>query len=264
MKFIFEDNRSEKEERIANAALNNNWLISDIFKKNEISPYQDEKTRLKWAPVLSSLAFGESTAFYGFGKRIAESPDISTKSWLTIHLCDESKHAEGFSWLLHYLYPSYRGKLDSLLKSKDVYVFYGHTHRCDTLLQWLLCTQIAEVFGSHCYKALHEQLDYEPVAKTFFKYILTDESRHIAYIANLIQKKREEISDSEWQHHYCHFIEKMITLARNMFETRKKGSNYQCFESIGVNVTAFCDKAQSNLYKKLLVNSINEIQEVAQ
>lgn len=262
MKFIFENNRSIKEEKIANAALSDNWLLSDIFKKDEISSYQDEKTRLKWAPVLSSLAFGESTAFYGFGKRIAESPDISTKSWLTIHLCDESKHAEGFSLLLNYLYPSYRGRLESLLKSKDVYIFYGKTHQCETLLQWLLCTQIAEVFGGYCYKGLYEKLGCDSAAKSFFKYILTDESRHIAYIASLIQKKRAEISSSEWQRYYRPFIERMIGLARNMFETRKRGSNYQSFESIGVDVSAFCDKAQKNLYEKLVFNDTNKSEEI--
>ena len=109
MKFIFENNRSPVQQRIFEAASTVKWRVSDIFDGSTVSSVLDEHSRLQWAPVLVSLAFGEATAFSGFGRRIADADNISAKSWLTIHLLDEAKHTEAFTQLLNHLYPSYRG-----------------------------------------------------------------------------------------------------------------------------------------------------------
>ena len=100
MSFVYVDNRNARETKIIDAAIRNDWTISDVFKRENdfVSNHKSESERLKWAPILVALAFGEDTAFHGFGERIAEADDISTKSWLCAHLLDESKHTEGFSF----------------------------------------------------------------------------------------------------------------------------------------------------------------------
>jgi|GEM_PF-2535620 len=97
MHFTFSNNRSLIQQRVYDAAMASKWRVSDVFAGNTESELATEKPRLEWAPVLVSLAFGEATAFSGFGRRIAEANDISTKTWLTVHLLDESKHTEAFS-----------------------------------------------------------------------------------------------------------------------------------------------------------------------
>ncbi len=249
MKFIFENNRTPVETKTLASALNSQWMVSDVFKDNLPSSYLDEETRLRWAPVLASLAFGEGTAFYGFGGRIAEAEDLSAKSWLSVHLLDEARHTEGFSELLAYLYPSHHGRLEDLFQSRDVLVFYGHTHRCVDLTQWLLCTQIAETYGRQCYRALHQALAADPVVQEFFGHILTDENRHISYIGSLIRSRFARMDD-EKKNSYEPFIHKMSALARNMFEARKRGVNYRSFEAMDIDVSAFCERAQDEIVSK--------------
>ncbi|MCX6123148.1 MAG: ferritin-like domain-containing protein [Proteobacteria bacterium] len=252
MRFAFDNNRSTAQQRVFDSAMVSTWRVSDVFSAGSISEVGDERSRLEWAPVLASQAFGEATAFAGFGQRIAESDDISTKTWLTVHLLDESKHTEGFSALLDHLYPSYRGRQEALLRSKDVLVFYGRTQRSDDLLQWLICTQIAEIFGMNCYKALHQKLSQDPIAGQFFANIISDEGRHIAYIGSLVDERRKAISEKAWNTLYAPFAESMILYARNMFEARKCGANFHSFVNMGIDVTAFCDAASAELARKLL------------
>ena len=252
MRFAFDNNRSTAQQRVFDSAVLSPWRVSDVFSGDSISGLGDEKSRLEWAPVLASLAFGEATAFAGFGPRIAESDDISTKTWLTVHLADESKHTEGFSALLDHLYPSYRGRQETMLRSKDVLVFYGRTQRADDLLQWLICTQIAEVFGMHCYKALHQKLSLDPIAGQFIANIISDEGRHIAYIGSLVDERWKQVGDKSWNARYAPFAESMILYARTMFEARKSGANFHSFGSMGIDVTAFCNAASEELARKLL------------
>lgn len=253
MNFIYIDNRNLRESKIIDAAIRNTWTVSDIFKKekNFVSSYKTESERLKWAPILVALAFGENTAFHGFGERIAVSDDISTKSWLCTHLLDESKHTEGFSNLLNYFYPSYSNHQNEFFRARDVLLFYGYTHRCNLLVEWLLCTQIAEVFGRQCYKALHCSLKEDPIANQFLKNIIFDEARHIAYISVLIDSRRVKMGEAQWSNHKS-FIDTMIRLGRNMFEARKKGANYYALKSLDIDVTNFCDIAEEELRKKFL------------
>lgn len=254
MKFIYSDNRNIRESKILDAAIRNDWTISDIFQNDNYfnSTYKDETERLNWAPILVALAFGENTAFYGFGPRIAEAGDISTKSWLATHLLDEAKHTEGFSRLLDYLYPSYKNQQDKLFSSRDALVFYGYTHQSSSLIEWLICTQVAEVFGRYCYKALHNSLSDEPVVARFFKNIIFDEARHIAYIEELIKARRRSIDEKEWNKKIIPFIVQMTKLGRNMFEAHKKGKNYQSLSFLGIDVTNFCDRAEHEIKKKYL------------
>jgi len=252
MRYIYRDNRTKREIKIVNAAIRNTWTVSDIFhnEKDFYSYYRTEAERLKWAPILVALAFGENTAFHGFGKRIAEADDISTKSWLAAHLLDEAKHTEGFSKLLNYLYPTFKHQQDKLFSSRDALVFYGYTHRCNSLIEWLLCTQIAEVFGRQCYKGLHTSLSDEPVAARFLRNIIIDEARHIAYISELIHVRLQSIRNRDENENLRFFIDKMITLGRNMFEAKKKGANYKALSSLGIDVTNFCDIAEMELREK--------------
>lgn len=252
MKFAFENNRSTVQQRVFDSAMVSTWRVSDVFSGDSISGVGEEKSRLEWAPVLVSLAFGEATAFAGFGQRITESDDISTKTWLTVHLLDESKHTEGFSALLDHLYPSYRGRQEALLRSKDVLVFYGRTQRSDDLLQWLICTQIAEIYGMHCYKSLHQKLSQDPIVGLFFANIISDEGRHIAYIGSLVDERRKQVGEKTWNAQYSPFAESMILYAGNMFEARKSGANFHSFGNMGINVSAFCDAASAELARKLL------------
>jgi len=254
MKFIYIDNRNTRESKIIDAAIRNSWTISDIFQNENdfVSTYKNESQRLKWAPILVALAFGENTAFHGFGQRIAEADDISTKSWLSAHLLDESKHTEGFSRLLDYFYPSYKHQQDKLFSSRDALVFYGYAHRCKSLIEWLICTQIAEIFGRYCYKELHINLSDEPIAEKFLKNILFDEARHITYIGELINARRININEKEWNKHIRPFADKMIRLGRNMFEANKKGRNYHALASLNIDVTGFCDIAETELREKYL------------
>lgn len=250
MKFVFEPNRTASEERVLKSALKSQWAVSDVFTRGQTCEFKTEAERLKWAPVLASLAFGEGTAFYGFGNRIAEADDISAKSWLAVHLLDEARHTEGFSELLTYLYPSYAGRHEELLRSRDVFVFYGHTHKCERLVDWLLCTQIAEVFGRQCYSALYDKLNRDDTAGMFLRHILQDEHRHIAYISSLIETRRQAMPESTWRQEVVPFAEKMIGLARNMFEAKRRGANYKAFESLEIDVSAFCDKAAQEIEEK--------------
>ncbi len=254
MKFTYPDNRTVIERKIINAAIKNTWTVSDIFKDDAdfVSSYKTESERLKWAPVLISLAFGENTAFHGFGQRIAGADDISTKSWLCAHLFDESKHTEGFSRLLDYFYPSHKNRHDKLFQSKDALLFYGYVHKCGSLIKWLICTQIAEVFGRYSYKALHTGLQDEPIAEAFFRNILFDEARHIAYINSLINAHIEKMDNDELNNYIKPFTQKMIGLGRNMFEAKKKGHNFYAFNHLNIDVTHFCDLAEADLYKKFL------------
>lgn len=134
MTFLYTDTRTHRERKIADAAIRNSWTVSDIFvpEADFVSSYQSEPERLKWAPILVALAFGENTAHDGFGSRIAAANDIATKNWLCIHLLDESKHTEGFSSLLNYLYPSLKGNHQILFSHRDAFRFYGHTHRAES------------------------------------------------------------------------------------------------------------------------------------
>jgi hypothetical protein len=254
MKFIYSDNRSKRETKIIDSAIRNNWTVSDIFQNHDdfVSSFKSESQRLKWAPILVALAFGENTAFHGFGQRIAEAEDISTKSWLSVHLLDECKHTEGFSRLLDYFYPSYKNEQDKLFSSRDALVFYGYTHRCHYIVEWLICTQIAEVFGRHCYKGLHMSLNDDPVAEKFLKNIILDEARHIAYINELIEIRRKNMDEKEWIANIQPFVIKMIRLGRNMFEAKKKGKNYHALSSLNIDVTEFCNIAESELAEKYL------------
>jgi len=247
VKFIFENNRSASDQRVHDVALAEQWSVESVFAGKDISPWLKESERLPWAPVLVSLAFGEGTAFYGFGDRIAEADDLSAKTWLSIHLLDEGRHTEGFSRLLDYLYPSFKGRQDSLLKSKDVYVFYGHTEKSPTLLHWLICTQIAEIFGKHCYRALERAMAEDAVARTFFGNILKDESRHIYYIRRLIDQRRAQMTDRAWKEEIQPFAKGMMLRARNMFEAKRKGANYEAFGTLGISVSEFCDQAQTEI-----------------
>ncbi len=253
MAFIYTDNRDHREMKIANAAIKNDWVVSDIFMNDRdfCSSYLSEKTRLNWAPILVALAFGENTAFSGFGSRIATANDISTRNWLCIHLLDEAKHTDGFSSLLNYLYPSYKGKQDALFSARDVVKFYGHTHKTKNLVEWLICTQIAEVYGRQCYKSLHLSLNDEPIASKFLGYIIKDEARHIAYISSLIHKIRVEMQPKAWDE-LKPFIHNMIKLGRNMFEARKKGKNYFALKSLDIDVSSFCDLAEQDLKSSYL------------
>ncbi len=255
MRFIYRDNRGKREAKIIDAAIRNTWTVSDIFHNENdfFSDYKTEVERLKWAPILVALAFGENTAFYGFGQRIAEADDISTKSWLATHLLDEAKHTEGFSKLLNYLYPTYKHQQDKLFSSRDALVFYGYTHRTNSLIEWLLCTQVAEVFGRHCYKELYKSLSDEPVAAKFLKNIIFDEARHIAYIAELIDVRLQGIYETNQKENLYTFIDKMIKLGRNMFEARKKGENYKALSSLDIDVTNFCDVAEMELREKYFI-----------
>ncbi|TAK71558.1 MAG: ferritin-like domain-containing protein [Gammaproteobacteria bacterium] len=254
MNFIYSDTRTIIEKKIINAAIRNTWTVSDIFneEKDFVSSYKSESERLKWASILVSLAFGENTAFHGFGSRIADADDISTKSWLCAHLLDEAKHTEGFSKLLDYLYPSNKQHHSKLFHSKDVLLFYGYTHRCDSIVKWLLCTQIAEVFGRYCYKSLHSSLQDDVIAEKFLKNIIFDEARHIAYINALIKTKQEKMDATTWSKNIKPFIEKMIPLGRNMFEARKKGNNYYALKHLDIDVTGFCNLAEVELRNKFL------------
>lgn len=253
MNFIYADNRNKREKKIIDATIRNTWTVSDIFKNGSdfFSSYKSEAIRLKWAPILVALAFGEDTAFHGFGQRIAEADDISTKSWLCAHLLDEAKHTEGFSRLLDYLYPSYSNRQNELFGSRDALLFYGHTYRSHGLVEWLICTQIAEVFGRQCYKALHFSLVEEPVIEQFLQNIIFDEARHIGYISSLIDVRRERMDKEEWGH-LKPFINKMIGLGRNMFEARKKGPNYYALGALDIDVTNFCNIAEAELQEKYL------------
>lgn len=254
MSFIYLDNRDTRQKKVIDATIRNNWTISDIFKddKDLISSYKNEKERLKWAPILVALAFGEDTAFKGFGNRIAEAADdISTRSWLCAHLLDEAKHTEGFSRFLNYLYPSYKNRQTELFSSRDALLFYGHTHQSNSLTEWLLCTQIAEVFGRQCYKALYTSLVDDPIAEKFLKNIVSDEVRHIAYIGSLINIRRKNMSEKDWEH-LKPFINKMIKLGQNMFEARKKGANYYALSVLNIDTTEFCNVAEAELQKKYL------------
>lgn len=253
MTFVYQDTRNLRENKIADAAIKNDWTVSDIFLKDESfsSGYFTEEKRLKWAPILVALAFGENTAFSGFGLRIATSSDISTKNWLCIHLLDEAKHTDGFTALLNYLYPSWRGRQEKLFSSRDAVKFYGYTHKTEKIVEWLLCTQIAEVYGRQCYKALYSALKDEVIVNKFLGNIVKDEARHIAYVGSLINKIRQEIKRDEWDE-LKPFINKMITLGRNMFEARKKDKNYHALKSLDIDPTAFCDIAESELRDKYL------------
>lgn len=257
MQFIYKDNRNKRETKIINAAVRNTWTVSDIFinAKDFSSDYKTETERLKWAPILAALAFGENTAFHGFGRRIAEADDISTKSWLAVHLLDEAKHTEGFSKLLDYLYPTYRNQQNKLFSSRDALIFYGYTHRVNSLIEWLLCTQIAEVFGRYCYKELHVSLNDEPVAEQFLKKIIFDEARHIAYIAELIDARLHDVDEIDRDKNLYPFIDRMITLGRNMFEAKKKGANYKALSSLGLDVTKFCNIAEMELREKYSIGN---------
>lgn len=249
--FIYNNNRNHRQNRIIEAASKSTWVISDIFLDHQVSSYGEESERLKWAPILVALAFGENTAFSGFGRRIIEATDISAKSWLCAHLFDESKHTEGFSRLLDYLYPSYKNNQAKLFNSRDAILFYGYTHQCNSLVEWLICTQIAEVFGRYCYKELYNSFKAEPVIEKFFKNILIDEARHISYINELIKVHRINLTDRYWNKYIKPFTEKMIFLGRNMFEARKKGKNYFALSSLNIDVEKFCDSAQADLTKAL-------------
>lgn len=253
MRFVYTDLRNHREIKLTNAAIKNDWTVSDIFIKDDsfFSSYLSEEQRLKWAPILIALAFGENTAYSGFGARIANSDDISIKNWLCIHLLDESKHTDGFSSLLNYLYPSWRGRQEQLFSSRDAVKYYGYTHKTEALIEWLLCTQIAEVYGKGCYKALYSSLQDEPVINLFLGSIIKDESRHIAYIESILNKARQEIGQLQWDM-MKPFIEKMIILGRNMFEARKKGANYHALKSLDIDATAFCDVAELELRNKFL------------
>lgn len=253
MSFIYLDNRDKRQKKIIDATIRNDWTVSDIFKSDDdfVSSYKSEIERLKWAPILVALAFGEDTAFKGFGNRIAEANDISTKSWLSAHLLDEAKHTEGFSRLLDYLYPSYHNRQTELFSSRDALIFYGHTYQSSALIEWLICTQIAEVFGRYCYKALHASFADEPVVEKFLQHIIFDEARHIAYVSSLIDVRRLNMSEKDWEQ-LKPFISKMIKLGRNMFEARKKGANYYALGALDIDTTAFCNIAELELQEKYL------------
>lgn len=253
MSFIYLDSRDKRQKKVMDATIKNSWMLSDIFKNENdfVSSYRTEQERLQWAPILVALAFGENTAFQGFGQRIAEANDISTKAWLCAHLLDEAKHTEGFSKFLNYLYPSKVNKQHELFNSRDAYLFYGYTYRCNSLLEWLICTQIAEVFGRQCYKSLLTSMEDDSVAKIFLQNIVHDEARHIAYISSLIDKRREEIGEINWSE-LKPFIYKMVKLGRNMFEARKKGANYYALKSLHIDVSNFCMIAENELQEKYL------------
>lgn len=253
MKFIYSDNRNTRQTKIIEAAIRNDWTISDIFIQDEdfASTYQTEAHRLQWAPILSALAFSESTAFHGFGARIADATDLATKSWLAAHLLDESKHTEGFSRLMDYLYPSYRNRQEKLFCSRDTLVFFGYTQRCEPLVEWLICTQVVEVFGRYCYKALHEKLAEEAVAQLFFQQIIKDEARHVAYISELINVNRAAIGEQEWHRRVKPFADKMIELGRKMFDGNKKAKVYRAFCAMDIDASAFCDTAVEDLQHRV-------------
>lgn len=253
MSFIYLDNRDRRQKKIMDSTIRNDWILSDIFKNDDdfVSSYKSETERLKWAPILAALAFGEDTAFQGFGLRIAEADDISTKSWLCAHLLDEAKHTEGFSRFLNYFYPSCNNRQNELFSSRDAFIFYGHTYRSSSLIEWLICTQIAEVFGRQCYEALHASLADDPVAEQFLQNIVFDEARHIAYIGLLIDVRRAKMSEENWNQ-LKPFINKMIRLGRNMFEARKKGANYYALSALDIDASGFCKIAELELQEKYL------------
>jgi hypothetical protein len=258
MKFLYDDQRTREETSLYTSALANQWNIHEVFKPSHTPltcEFKTETERLKWAPVLVSLAFGEGTAFYGFGDRIKQADDLSTRSWLSIHLLDEARHTEGFSRFLDYFYPSFRGQQHTLLDSRDVTVFYGRTERCESILEWLICTQIAEIFGRHCYKAVHQVLAPDPTASLFFAKILGDENRHIAYIGSLIRKRYAELSARDFAHTQD-FLHRMMQYGRNMFESRKKGANFHAFTQMGIDVSAFCDRAEEEILKKIAMEEV--------
>jgi hypothetical protein len=253
MTFLYTDTRTHRERKIADAAIRNSWTVSDIFvpEADFVSSYQSEPERLKWAPILVALAFGENTAHDGFGSRIAAANDIATKNWLCIHLLDESKHTEGFSSLLNYLYPSLKRNHQTLFSHRDAFRFYGHTHRAECLVQWLICTQIAEVFGRQCYRALHTSLQDDPIVRRFLGNIISDEARHIFYIGSLINTQRSLMREADWDN-LKPYILRMIKLGRNMFEAGKKGENYRALQSLDINASKFCDVAELELQEKYL------------
>ena len=252
MKFIYENNRTDLQEKVQKSALQGQWHVGDVFTRGDICETLTEEERLKWAPVLRSLAFGEGTAFSGFGERIAEAEDISARLWLATHLLDEGRHAEGFSRLLDYLYPSSQGKHEEVLQNRDVFVFYGHTHRSEDLTSWLLCTQIAEVFGRQCYRDLKESIGGDGVVSNFLGKIINDEHKHISYINSLIQVRKDAMSDETWRTNYEPHVEKMSKLARNMFEAKRRGENFRSFEAMEIDVSAFCDRAQTEIIERFI------------
>jgi hypothetical protein len=252
MKFIFENNRSQLEQRTFEAAVKSDWLVSDIFSTAACtSEYLNEGERLNWAPVLASLAYGEATAFYGFGSRIAEADDLSTKTWLVTHLQDEAKHSEGFTALLNYLYPSHRGRLESLMNNRNVKVFYGHTHACKSLVEWLICTQTAEVFGRYAYSALTKVTNGDAAATLFFDKIINDEHRHIAYIGQLIDKQRSRMDAAEWDQKIEPFSEIMIGHCAKMIDSKKAWRGVRLANGDEIEVTAFCLKAANDIRIRL-------------
>ena len=87
MKFLYNDTRNPTQISLMRTSMHDQWWLDDIFQENQkTSSYETEESRLKWGPVLASLAFGEGTAFYGYGQRIVEAQDISTRTWLSTHL----------------------------------------------------------------------------------------------------------------------------------------------------------------------------------
>lgn len=255
MKFVFEVERSEKNEATLKATFENQWSPRSTIPLGLISEYLSEEKRLAWAPVLLSLAFGEATAFQGFGKRIEESCDMETKLWLSAHLLDEGRHTEGFSYLMNYLYPSYTGRHEQFFNSRDVYVFYGRTERTITILHWLICTQIAEIYGKYCYSSIRKSLKREPVIENFFQHILVDEGRHISYVNHLISQRLNMIKHSKKQLDDIKiFTEKMSSYAEQMFI----GRNLRSFDSMEIDARIFCSKAKEQIYFSI-IEKVNKL-----
>jgi ribonucleotide reductase beta subunit family protein with ferritin-like domain len=248
MKYIFSNNRTRLQQSIYDSAIKKNWTVKGIFSSALACEYRTEKEREVWFPVLTSLAFAEASAMYGFGERISVADDLSTKSWLVTHLLDETKHTEGFSNLLRYLYPS---KLDSLQINMNRYIrlYYGKTHKCESILEWLICTQIVEVFGKNCYKAILPLVNDDRISGEFFKKVISDETSHITYVSSLINDHRNNLCEQKWRSISDEMFEKMIPLAASIFMS--PSGLLRNFEKMGIDVEKFCAQAVSDLSSEL-------------
>ncbi|MGE0173110.1 MAG: ferritin-like domain-containing protein [Oligoflexales bacterium] len=226
--------------------LQSKWCLENIFSQAKThSKHLTEVERMKWFPLLASLAFAESTSIVGLSYRISTATELRLKTFLQSHLSDERKHALGFERLFTYLYPSKVN--DKLLKvsQRQIIRYFANMRRIQSLSEWLVATYVVEVFGKVCMEEALSGVSGEPITHSFLHNVLSDEARHTSYLSRIISEHNEDLSPREMAQFNYH-LERMLDLCSSMF-LADDTPLAKCLDEMQVNTFAFCQTAEAEI-----------------
>jgi hypothetical protein len=241
--FECEPDRSLQRLIDESAARSASWTPDEVIPHGLTSAFRTEDERARWAPFLVATAFGEATAYEGFGPRISGSLGIGARNWLCVHLMDESKHALSFLKFFKYFYPTMGKNVQRFFPGLEVVRYFARARKYD-IQEWLLSTQIIEYYNKHAFLSVRETVKEDAVAHAFFQLLIDDERRHLSSIGMLLDEERGRLGDREWRTRYGAFAEEVLRLGRQVF-IGNDGAFLQHFEPIGVDAEAFCRAAET-------------------